>query len=36
MTGFAGDVLWWASGGGLEAPGETEALVVVGQWDRGP
>lgn len=41
MTSFAGDVPWWASWGGLEAPGETEALVVlvvvvvVGQWGHG-
>lgn len=35
VTSFAGDVPWRASRGGLEAPGETEALVV-GQWDHGP
>lgn len=29
--GFAGDVRWWASRAGLEAPGQTEGLVVVGR-----
>lgn len=29
--GFAGDVQWWASRAGLEVPGQTEGLVVVGR-----
>lgn len=36
VTSFVGDVPWRASRGGLQAPGETEALVIVRQWDHGP